>query len=89
MVTLRIDIEHLAEEIDDALASMEAGDEVLLERKGKVVAALTPRAEAKGGLRALAKLRQGDPPLDEDFERDLATARSWLDRMPEEPRWVP
>jgi antitoxin (DNA-binding transcriptional repressor) of toxin-antitoxin stability system len=89
MVTLRIDIEHLAEEIDGALASMEAGDEVLLEREGKVVAALTPRAEAKGGLRALAEARRGDPPLDDEFERDMAIARSWLNQMPEEPRWVP
>ena len=33
-MTLRIDIEHLAEEIDGALARVEAGDEVLLERHG-------------------------------------------------------
>lgn len=86
-MTLRIDIEHLAEEIDSALASMKAGAEVLLERKGKVVAALTPRIEAKGGLRALVEERRNKPPLDEDWERDMAIVAADINRKPEKTAW--
>ena len=86
-MTLRIDIEHLAEEIDGALACIEAGDEVLLEREGTVVAALTPRREAKGGLRALVEARRNLPPLDEDWERDMAIVAADINRKPEKTAW--
>lgn len=74
---------------DEVAAAMAAGDEVLVERDGKVVAVLAPRAERKGDIHALVEALRALPPLDEDFERDLATAREWLNRPVEEPRWVP
>jgi hypothetical protein len=42
MTQVRLSIEKFAKDVEGALASLDAGDEVLLERDGKVVARVKP-----------------------------------------------
>ncbi len=79
---VRIAPEDIAREIDSALARALAGDEILIERNGRVVARLIPAVAPKDGLRGLLKERRRQPRWnDEDydaFESDLAIARAAL-----------
>jgi antitoxin (DNA-binding transcriptional repressor) of toxin-antitoxin stability system len=58
-VTLRIDVSEVGDRIEEALASAERGEEVVLERDGRVVAELRPAPLERGGLRAFVELRSG------------------------------
>jgi antitoxin (DNA-binding transcriptional repressor) of toxin-antitoxin stability system len=71
-MTLRIDVKDLGEEV---CASLERGEAVEIERDGRVVAKIEP---PKGGLLAFIEARKGQEPMDEDWERDMETARRML-----------
>lgn len=66
-MTIRVELDRLP---PDVVAALERGDSVEFESHGKVAAIARPEAPGtKGGLwLALAEL----PPMDEDFERDIA-----------------
>ena len=80
-MTLRIDVKELGEEV---CASLERGEAVEIERDGKVVAKIEP---PKGGLLAFLEARKGQEPMDEDWERDLAKVREWMNQPVELDEW--
>jgi antitoxin (DNA-binding transcriptional repressor) of toxin-antitoxin stability system len=97
MTQLRIDVDDLSRDLDAALARLKAGDQVLIERGGRVVACLAPGAEApeatadgtthgRGTLASfLETRRQAGRWPDEDYDafiRDVEAARDWLNQPP-------
>lgn len=72
-----MDVDRLAEEIDHALAHMDAGDQVLLERDGRVVAKLGPNIEpaVEQGLAAYLRARAEHGPVVEGFLLAVEEAR--------------
>ncbi len=85
MTVLRIDIGELPEELRKALGE---GREVLVEDHGAVVARVAACASPRGGdLNALVKELRELPPLDDDYERDMALIASWVNRPAEPPAW--
>ena len=89
MTQIRLDVERLAEQIDDALAHMDAGDEVLLARGGKVVARLEPKTEPGGehGLAAYLRARAKHGFLDEESIRLIEEAHEVSNRPARELSW--
>jgi len=86
MTQVRLTVERFAKDVDGALAHLNPGDEVLLERDGKVVARV--RAEPHqvdwpAFFRALDEI----PPLDDDFERHVLEAIAERNKPPEEIDW--
>lgn len=86
-MTLRIDINEVGDRIEEALERAAAGEEVLVERAGSVVAEIKPRKLKPGGLRAFFEERErvapkGDEALAEweRYEEDLNRARSLLNQ---------
>ncbi len=81
MAQLRIDARNLAAELDSALACLEQGDEVLLERDGQVVAQLAPCAQEDGVrgpgniLRFIEERLQAEP-LDDETIKNILEAGS-------------
>jgi antitoxin (DNA-binding transcriptional repressor) of toxin-antitoxin stability system len=71
MTQVRIDARNLAAELDTALARLNQGDEVLLERDGQVVAQLAPCTSeapgAAGSLRRYFEERLKQPPVGDWF----------------------
>jgi len=85
MTQLRIDIAELPAAVRKAL---EEGREVLFEDHGAVVARVAGCEKPKGGdLNELVKALRDLPPLDEDYERDMAQIASWINRPAEPPAW--
>ena len=70
MVTINVEDSRFAEGMRELLAHIHAGESVALEHHGRVVARVAPQPVAKPTAlwAALAKL----PPLDDDFEKDIA-----------------
>ena len=70
MTQVRLTIEGFAKDVEGALAALDAGDEMLLERDGRVVARLKPepdKTDWDAFFRRLAEI----PPLDDKFEQDV------------------
>jgi antitoxin (DNA-binding transcriptional repressor) of toxin-antitoxin stability system len=73
-MAIRVDVNSLSDEVRK---SLERGEVVEIEQDGEVVARIPP-SRPSGGLRGFLELRLQDEPVDEDFERDLATARELI-----------
>lgn len=85
MTQLRIGIGDLPPELRKALAE---GREVLVEDHGAVVARVAACEKPRGGdLNDLVKALRDLPPLDDDYERDMALIASWINRPAEPPAW--
>lgn len=80
MAQIRITLDELPRRIDDALRWLAAGDEVLLERAGEVVAQLTPTGVAPAER----------PPVNFEavMERARARADQWLEIPNDFDEWA-
>ena len=70
MTQVRLTIEKFSSDVEGALAGLDPGDEVLLERDGKVVARLTPEPRVTNWEVFFRRLEE-IPPLDDKFEQDV------------------
>ena len=92
MTQLRIDARNLAAELDSALARLNQGDEVLLERDGEVVAQLAPCTHQEGVrgpgniLRFIEERRKAEP-LDDETIEAIMEAVAYGNRPAELPQW--
>lgn len=85
-MVVRIRAEDLADEVREPLSR---GEMVEIEHDGQVVARLEPCAPGRAGVdwKAYVEARKSDPPLDDEFERDMATARELLNEPVETAPW--
>lgn len=89
MTQLRIDIDEPGLDLEQALASAVAGDEVVLERDGSVIARLNvEEPPAAGGIQRFLELRAKHPPVDEEFAADLERIREELNKPVELRFWA-
>jgi antitoxin (DNA-binding transcriptional repressor) of toxin-antitoxin stability system len=67
---------------------LERGEPVEIERDGQIVARVEPCAEPRFKTwKEYVEARKSDPPLDDEFERDLAIAREMLNTPVETEPW--
>lgn len=84
MTQSSIDLDEPGLDLEHALASAAPGDEVLLERKGSVIARLNvEEPPARGGLQRFLELRAKHAPVDDEFARDLERIREELNKPAE------
>lgn len=91
MTQFRVDVSRFAEEIDAVLAHASAGDEVLIEREGRVVGEFQPTDEAplsRGSLAGFIRARRESPPVDDDFIAAVEEAIASGNRPAEPSRWA-
>ena len=70
MTQVRLTIEGFAKDVEGALAALDAGDEMLLERDGRVVARLKPEPKPADWSGFFQDLERSTP-LDDKFEQDV------------------
>lgn len=77
MVADRFSVFDLASRLMDALERVRGGEEIVIERDGEVIATIgPPRADSGATLRDLAIELARLPPLDDEFEADVAAVRA-------------
>lgn len=70
MTQIRLTLEKFSKDVEGALAALDAGDEMLLERNGKVVARLKPEPKPADWSGFFQDLERSTP-LDDKFEQDV------------------
>ncbi|MCZ2109905.1 MAG: hypothetical protein LC118_10130 [Dehalococcoidia bacterium] len=89
MTQLRINVDEPGMDLEQALASAAAGDEVLLERGGCVVARLRVEVPwARGSLQRFLELRATREPVDDEFAADLERIRKEMNTPVELRFWA-
>ncbi len=79
--------EELARDIEGILARVAEGDEVLVERDGKVLARVVSQARTASDVQGFLRARMNEEPLDEEWERNVLQAMKDLNRPVEIPDW--
>jgi antitoxin (DNA-binding transcriptional repressor) of toxin-antitoxin stability system len=94
MGQVRIDIALLAAALEDALARIDAGDEVLVECRGDAVARLVrlspqsrPSPDSGGDLRDVVRERRKAEPVDSEFIESVMQAHESFNRPIERSPW--